>query len=487
MTAAVTPQVEAMRVPGDADRDPASARWTIGAFAVVTASGALVGVRRAESPYADADIFWGARAGRDFLSKGVIPHADPYSWTAQGERWTPNSWGWNVILGTFDRIGGLAAIAVLGVAMTALIGLAAGFAARRIQARPAWTALLVQVTAGFFALFMYPRAQLVDYVAVLALPTLTAAALGAAGKRFAWLAMAIVAAQVLWMNLHTVGVLGPLIVAAAGAGHVLRGPLRIQLVKRTALLALMTGLACLATPYGWAPIANIRAARRASVGLIAEWQPIGFGSANQILGVVALVVAGVACALAWRRRGYDIVAVLVLLGAVTATAIRFAPMAALVAAPELALAAGAIKARPVFVKRVCACALAVLAVLSLVGLKNFARTGSSIASPRLIAALPHGCKLLNDYDIGGEVILDRPDVLVSIDSRNDLYGRAAELRSIEQLVKPSLGLTFVRSQKISCVLAPTAAPLVIALREQADWHIAAVDGSRTLLIRTPQP
>ena len=38
------------------------------------------------------------------------------------------------------------------------------------------------------------------------------------------------------------------------------------------------------------------------------------------------------------------------------------------------------------------------------------------------AALPGGCRLLNEYNDGGYLILVRPDVPVSQDGRNDLYG-----------------------------------------------------------------
>jgi hypothetical protein len=459
------------------------ASWGVGGFALVAIAGLLVGARRAEAPYADSDVLWGARAGRDFLSSGTIARSDPYSWTVHGRGWTPNSWGWNLVLGIAHRLAGLTGIALLGIAMMVAIGLAVAAAARRAGAKPVWTAILLQVVAGVFALFMYPRAQIADYAMIFVLPLLLSATLGGDRSRFVRGTLAIAATQAIWMNLHSAAVLGPVLLLAAGSGIVVSAERRAQMMLRVGGLVVMSAVCCLATPYGTAPITHLNDVRTASADLISEWHPVGFASAEQLLGVGALVLGAAACWFAFRAKRYDNIAVLVVLGVATASAIRFTPMLALYTIPEFAAAAGRLRVRELFLNRVCALALAILAVACLTGVRGFAEPGSQNASASLVAELPRGCRLLNDFGIGGDVILARPDVPVSIDSRNDLYGRTLELRSLSQLGNPKAGLAYVHSAGVSCVLAPTAAPLVRALRTEPGWRVVGKDGVRTLLVK----
>lgn len=453
---------------------------------VLAIAGLLVGLRRSESPYADGDILWGARAGTDFLSSGHIPRTDAYSWTAHGTTWIPNGWGWNVLLGIAYKSAGLAGIAALGIVAVGGLAILVGRAARRAGASTAWAALAFVIVAGVFALFLYPRAQLADYLAIFVFPLLVPTALFAQKDRAAAAAALTFVVQILWMNLHTAAVLGPVLVAAAGLGHVVgaRTAQRRAALARLSGLVAVTAAGCIATPYGLAPITHLNAVRRASAGLISEWRPVGFSSPEQVLGVGALMLAVVAACLAFRARRLDTVLVLAVFALATASAIRFAPMAALYAVPELAVAAGRIRVRPEFLSRTCALALAVLALFCVIGMRGFAQPGVTNASPRLVAELPAGCRLLNDLGVGGAVILHRPDVAVSIDSRNDMYGRTAELQSLAVLSEPALGLRYVQAQHVTCVLVQSQAPLVSALEQSGKWRVVDSDGVRSLLTKT---
>ena len=449
-------------------------------FALV---GALLAVRRAESPYADTDILWGARSGLDILSGRGLPRADSYSWTMQGSSWTPNAWGWNVLLGTAYRAGGYVGIAILGIGVMAGIGAVLGVAIRRAGAVPAWGLLVTQLALGVFALFMYPRAQLADYLAVLAIPLLLARALSAGGPKRTWRAgAALVALQVVWMNLHTTALLGPVIVAVSGGGWLLARRSRNRL-PRLALLVVACGTGCLATPYGLAPLLHAKQVRDASVGLISEWRPAGFGSTEQILAVVAIAVGIVAALICWRWRAYETVGLLVLFVVMTSSALRFAPLVVLTAIPPIASAAGRIRARRIFVSRVCALAVAILAAASIAGTGHFAQPGESNISSDLVSLLPRGCRLVNDMAVGGAVILQRPDVPVFIDSRNDMYGRPFELTALAVLGDATYGERYVRDHAVTCVLAPRDAPLVRALSGMSSWRVLGADRYRLLLVR----
>jgi hypothetical protein len=464
------------------DRIAAVGRWAADhGLLIIVLAGGLVGLRRAESPYADGDLLWSIRAGLDTIQHGTIPKVDTYSWTASGRTWVPNSWGWNVVLGCVYNVAGLTGIALVGIAVVIGIALLVRTAALRAGASATWTGLLFQVCAGFFAVFLYPRPHVVDYVMVLAFPLLLGPALdGTRSLRRS--AAALVGLQIVWMNLHTAAVLGPAIVAVATAGQALGRRSRSVLWRGTLLTALTAG-GCLATPYGVAPIEHIDDVRRASVGLISEWRPAGFSSPEQLLGVVAIVLGAFAGWLAARRLRYDTLGVLLLFTVLTASAIRFAPMLALCALPELAAGARRLPVRSMLIDRACVLALVILAVGCLAGSRGFAQPGAEYTSYRLVKALPNGCRLLNDLSVGGSVILHRPDVKVAIDSRNDLYGRGAEIESLQVLTDAQVGERYLQNHDVSCVLIPTATPLATALRTEPAWRTAGRDPVRTLFLR----
>jgi hypothetical protein len=109
-----------------------------------------------------------------------------------------------------------------------------------------------------------------------------------------------------------------------------------------------------------------------------------------------------------------------------------------------------------------------LVVAGLLQLGRFGRPTAALYPVRLVAELPAGCRLLNPYGLGGLVILERPDVAVSIDSRNDLYGRAL-VEEDERTVDgrdPDARLL----ARAGCALLPAASPLVRSLEADAAWR-----------------
>ena len=461
------------------------------AIGPLAAVGILLGIRRAELPFGDSDVLWGTRAGLDMLNSGRPLHTATHSWAVAGRPWIPNSWGWDLVLGFAFRIGGLAAIGILGILLLLGLVLLIGRVAVRVGAHPAWTAIVFVVVGFFIMQQLEPRPQFVSYLMVLAIPPLLPSVLYGDRQRALKATAAICLLQNLWMNLHTSAVLGPVILGAGGLGLLLdRDRPGRDLPRQARRLAAVVGLSagsCLLTPYGAAPLTNIEQVRRASVGLIREWAPAGIHGTDPIFGLVAIAVGVVAAWLAFRARRFDTVAIVAVLAVATASAIRFTPMLLLVALPEIAVLAGRIQARPAFVKRVVAAGCAVFVVFGIANARSFARVSDAVASPALVAALPHGCRLVNDYSLGGAVMLARPDVTVSVDGRNDMYGRTL-LLSVEAMLSNVPGTTArLDAARVNCALAPTASLLVAALSRDADWYVVGHDGYRTLLVRTGTP
>ena len=86
--------------------------------------------------------------------------------------------------------------------------------------------------------------------------------------------------------------------------------------------------------------------------------------------------------------------------------------------------------------------------------------------------IPAGCRLLNEYAHGGYLIATRwPEVRVSQDGRNDLYGSERIERQRELLEGDSL--VELEEVGIDCVLADASRPLVEALQASDRWSLVA--------------
>lgn len=455
--------------------------WRRHHFLLLVTIGALQALVRAETPIGQ-DAYWSARYGLDVLHSGHLPRVDTYSWTAHGRQWVPNSWLWNVVLGgTYDAAGVLG-FWVVGAALSIGSALVVGLLARTCGAKPLPT-IAVYAPIGMLGVEAIPRAQTLSNTAALVVAYLIARVLRQSGRRALRSASVLVAVQILWMNLHSMALLGPVLAGVvgfavlAGTRTLTRHKVR-QLVAITAVLA----LACLATPYGVLPITHAAEVRDASVGLVVEWLPAGFGSTAQILALLS-VLGG--CALAWRSwRGgrFGFAACIVVLAAATATAIRFLPMVAVAGTPELALLVGTLRVREQFMRIVVAAVAVVLAALAALGWRDL-RLLEPMVSPDLVAAVPSGCRVLNDDLAGDALVLTRPDVSVSIDGRNDLYGRRTIQSVLDQFANRAGTLKLLRQENVGCVLGPSSTALVNELRHTAGWRVVAQDSFRTLLVR----
>jgi hypothetical protein len=160
------------------------------------------------------------------------------------------------------------------------------------------------------------------------------------------------------------------------------------------------------------------------------------------------------------------------------------PMLALFALPEFAVALGRLAVRPHMFRRAVLGATAVVAAFAVAHHSGFAKlTTVGTGSPTLVAKLPSGCRLVNDYQLGDLVILERPDVKVAMDGRNDVYGRAGIQRIVAMLNNRPGTTAALDSADITCVLAPTQTPIVAALSVDPSWHVVGHDAVRTLLVR----
>ncbi len=446
------------------------------------------------APVKDGDSFIYAATGARILRDHAVPHHDTFSWTQAGRPWQSNGWAWAVVLHALDVLGGLRAMVLTKPVLLLAIVLVTKCVAQRNGARSA-PASVAAVGAGLLLTsWVTERPQMVSYLCFVVLIGAVSAALGVDPRRSRLRRVLVVGAvTVLWTNLHSAALAGVFIVAAMGAGYVLRGAGKSDSGPRTrvavavaVLGAAVLGTAC--TPYGLSLYGYSREVQQLSSRTITEWFPLWQASDR------AIPVAVIACVLVagWRWRLWtrmDALMPVLLLTVLAVVAIRNAPFLYLGAALFLSP----------LVPDGCGRRFEGRADLAAVGSVAFVVIAALLAVPRALEssrpdaslpvgavdALPSHCQLRNDYLLGGLVIFRRPDVAVSADGRNDLY-RLDGYEQNQFFEVPGVASTASKAfeaEGTTCVLAFTASPIVQAL-ESHGWIVRWEGPDGILLVRS---
>jgi hypothetical protein len=315
-------------------------------------------------------------------------------------------------------------------------------------------------------------------------------------------ATALLALQVVWLNLHEAATSG---IAVAAGCAVVRGISLLRsgaLGRRSAsLLAAGPGLVLLGSlcgPFGWTVFTDSEQTRAASAGTIVEWDSIW-----QAPGLV-LIEASVALLLllvvvhVWRReRGSELeglsdtwLGAALVLAVATVVVVRFVAPLLLVEIVAVVAAmrterASALASRQRRVLDLGATAVAL--TLAFVGIHQLTISGeptsTDFPSTRLVDAIPADCQLLNEYDDGGWISLLRwPEIRVSQDGRNVLYGRALLGRE-QDLLDGRDGVGGLAAFGATCVLAKPSDGVVAELAKNPSWALAGRDAQRVLYVR----
>jgi hypothetical protein len=458
--------------------------WRRKHVALLAVVGALEGVMHMAAP-GDTDILWGARSGIDVLRTGRLPHIDTYSWTAHGRTWIPNSWAWNVVLGALYKAAGMAGFAIAACLVGGCLGVVISALAKRAGAKPLPT-IIVFAGVGAFALGGTPRATSVSAVVapfvLLAVPAL----LTASRTRWLRLLVALAGVQVAWANLHSGALLGPVVVGAYGLGIAVRQQpdARRRAVARLSVTVAALGACCAATPYGFATVSHSLEVRSSSTGLIEEWRHYSLGMLLTPTGALAALAVLLALGIAYRAKRCERVFVLLVMLALTLSAVRFTATLLVFVIPELALGLSRLVIRPLVLRLAAAVVVTGLLGVILNWLTSFQHAEEVWASPRLVAELPSGCRLVNDYAAGGSVILHRPDVPVFIDGRNDMYGRRLTEQAFVLLQDRPGTTAWLDEHGVTCVLAQKSDSITKRLQTSAGWRTVDSDAVRVLLVRS---
>lgn len=494
------------------------------AAVAVVAVAFMVWIPRPAIPLIDGDVWWHLRAGQELLASGRIPSTDTWSIVGNGMAWTSQDWLSNVLSAAIYRIGQLGptllSLAFSLLVVGSLVLLWRGLSLRGTDT--GWLSRLVWLTVGLTVAgpVVGVRVQVVDLP--LAVATLVVCWHFLAHRRpavLAWLPLISVA----WANLHAgwllMFLLGGAVLAGEAADRVLRrdlAPAALEWVQM-GWLGGAGGLALLAiglNPNGAAlylyPLetASIAAHR----DFLAEWSAPDLGSlpgqlfaAFVLLGVVPALLLG-----GRRARTADIL-ILVGLTVMSATAARFllvagpigAAIVAMLLSPELARSRtgrrlGPIVDRMARAPRTGAAAatnLLLATVLAAVGIgitlarvapaaqETAIREHMPVAAVDWIVANQPGSRPFNTYAWGGYLGYRRPESLVYIDGRSDIYGDGpirAYADAISLRTDPG---ALLDAQEIDHVLFNTDHPFAQWLDDSPGWTRVHTDSLASVWVR----
>ena len=221
-------------------------RWSLAALALFFLAKALQQIWI-------ADIWWQLATGRSIVATGSLPRHDIFSYTAFGSPWIELRWLYCVLLYAGWVAGGAALLVIAqAVVVAAALAVAVARSHRVLVTAPGVCALALAL--GTVGTRFVVRPEIATYLLVLVfLEQLDRMGRGR-WPRGLW---ALPVLQVLWVNLHTLFVLGPVVTLlycfvalardlrrrAAGSGPV---------DPRPALLAVLVVAACWVNPYGTA-------------------------------------------------------------------------------------------------------------------------------------------------------------------------------------------------------------------------------------------
>jgi hypothetical protein len=363
-------------------------------------------------PMAESDLFFRIKAGQEILARHGLPGRNLFSFTYPDYPDVDTSWLFEVGAAALYRAGGFPAV-VLAKTAVLLAAFAGAYAVCRRRGAGAVASALALAAAAYAARDRFVERphifSLAGAVAVLAAIDALGDG-GAAGRgRRAAVAAALLAAVVLWANLHAGVFAAVALLALAAAGAALDG--RGAEARRLGALAAAAAAATLATPVGVGLIRYLRLHLvLPALHPVDEFRAASWVSDAPLLMFGAAAVAAGALA---RPRRWTWLVPAAGLGLLALRSVRFGADFALVAAPILASGVCTLVgrlSRPAIVRPVGAAAALALAWLA--------------AGPRIQAAGHGWAALRATFHLGldeGELPLDAIRFVTENGLRDRMY------------------------------------------------------------------
>lgn len=434
---------------------------------------------------ADPDLWWHLKAGEWIVQHRAVPWEDPFSYTAAGRPWIAYSWLCEVLFFELVRTFGCAAlIHFKSFAALALVGCLYR-SSRAAGAGPFAAVLAAALGAVATAGAWSERPQLLSLVFFAGFVRMLQTAGGK--RRLVWIGPLLIA---IWANLHIFFFLGIGLLGLAAFCETVGGRPSSRLWGAT----MISGLATLATPYGWRLLDHVPTMiHQPAIGrMVAEFRspdfatPLGLLMGLFVLTSIVLVVIG-----RERLAPFELTTFAASLAA-GLYMIRNIPIFAILATPILArrideFLPASSSAPPRKTPRALLGLHWALLAGGLVLAASFWPTGRGwretlapdlfpVAAADFVAERYPGARLFNDFDWGGFLIFRlHPQSLVSIDGRTQVYGEKI-LNAYTRTHYVLAGWeSFLKSCRPDLVLWPRDGPLAQVLRELPRWRVVYED------------
>jgi hypothetical protein len=383
--------------------------------------------------FPESDIFWGARNGMDILRNGVqIFQPDTWNLLTLGEEWSPNSWLWNVLLGgAYQLFGDYGFLLLTLLTNVAAYSFLWGYL-QKLRMAPL-TAFPVLIGCWFIMnMFMNGRSNTADFLILTAFLYLSRQSLDKTPR----LLITSFLLTVLWMNLHLTGIAAVIVFPAVVYAMKHKEELRRR-VLQTSLVLLSTLVALLITPYGLNGLIKVSMVKNESKGLITEWSNV-FYLPGANAGILFLLGASLVwMVFVFKKKQYLYGLLMVAFIYSTYDTIRLTPFLLTVALGSLIFWEGKSfdsSKLPSRLQKVgnFSGQLSLLLIFAtlLVSVFSGISLGRAVGDSQSmfpvttdeLSLIPANARAAVLQDAGSAIILYRPDVLVTLDGRNDLIG-----------------------------------------------------------------
>jgi hypothetical protein len=423
--------------------------------------------RLAATPLSNTDTYFHLRFGEEFLDGWSLRHPGSVSSFATAS-WVPTQWLPEVVLARTEQWLGLAGVAwLLGLILVAL--LATFYLTARRWAGPLAAAGLSALALFVSFVDLSMRPQVLSFLLV---TLVTAAWLRTReDQRVRWW---LVPVTWVWAMVHGMWPIGIGIGVVAVAGLALDRSLPRPVLRRAALVPLVSAVAAALTPVGPALYGGVLAVGARSQ-YFSEWGSPDFSSpACLLLGGMLVLTLGLMV-----RRGvrswFDLGLVLVA-GACAVWSWRTVPVAASMLVPLAAVQLHAGRTRPPRPRRTekLLVAVAGAATLAVLGVVVPHTADQPPAQPSwldpALSSLPAGTKVVDSWDYGGYLMWRYPWLDLLMHGYGDTF-TTAELRRNADIAGLAAGWDD-ELRATGCtiaVLRPTA--LAYALEHQEHWTV----------------
>jgi hypothetical protein len=471
----------------------------------------------------DGDLGRHLRVGREILAHGLF-FTDKFSWTMQGQPLVPYEWGSEVLFALAHRAAGLPGVVAMTAIVIALAYFCLNLLLQRLGVDPllAFGTTVAAVILG--AAHWLARPHVFSLVAVVGVVGLLESSVVSrqssserrpkTDSRRLLLAVPLFAT---WANLHGGFLFGLVLIGfyVVGDGIALvlerRPEHRAALLRHASLLGAALVGSCI-NPVGPRILPHVMGylGKTWLVDMTVEYRSPDFHGAYGREFLLVLLVLALILALVRRRMPWPHLVVVLGTTAFALHSMRNIPLWALTALPLVAF-----HATPGWESA---------AVSPLASLRNAFREGaemtraglwSAIAGVVLIALALGGGRLgdvqflparfdpgvfpvrvveqahragvagrlFNELAWGGYILNEWPDQKVFIDGQTDFYGEPlAKLYASIRGAEPGWE-TRLDSLRIEEILVPTDAPVALALRNRAGWHLTDSEDGAVLFSR----